>query len=218
MVSFQLKADVFKKSIADFEAVNLKLPANVVWTDSDSPTFVMECKPETEQKIEVLSEGNTLVIKAKEKTVYWDTWKGEKITIKLSSKKLSRIHINGSGDFEMKSAGKTENFEYKINGSGDLKALVQAARCSGTINGSGDVSISGKAKSFDLDINGSGDVKATDFECESVEIDIAGSGDAKVWATESLNVKIAGSGDVSYKGNPKNLRQKVAGTGDLIKL
>jgi hypothetical protein len=212
------KADVFKMNVTDYESVNLKVPADVVWTDTDSPTCVVECSAETEKKIEVLMDGNTLVIKSREKNWGWDNWENSKIKITLTGKKLRRIQINGSGDFKMESFNDSEDFEYTINGSGDLKAKVNATQCSGTINGSGDVVISGKAKSYDLDINGSGDVKALDFECGTVEIEIAGSGDAQVHATESLKVKIAGSGDVTYKGDPKNLQQKVAGSGELRKI
>lgn len=211
------KAEIFKMNVSEFESVNLKVPADVVWTDAPA-TCVVECSAETEKKIEVVMDGNTLIIKSRERSWNWDNWGKETIKIKLSSQKLSRIQINGSGDFAMKSPNDSPNFEYTINGSGDLKAIVNAEKCSGSINGSGDVEIRGKAKTYDLDINGSGDVKALDFEVGAVEIEIAGSGDAQVFATESLEVSIAGSGDVSYKGDPKKLKQKVAGSGELRKI
>jgi hypothetical protein len=118
----------------------------------------------------------------------------------------------------MKSANDKPEFEFSINGSGDLKAMVNSKTCEGNINGSGDAQLKGTADSFDLDIRGSGDVKAQELICKSVDVDIAGSGDATVYASESLKVQIAGSGDVQYAGNPKNLVQKVAGSGELRKL
>lgn len=212
-------ADVYKINIEEFEEISLRIPADVEWEDQDKASCVLECSPANQQRIEIELEGKTLVIKSKEKN--WDSWnlKGnDKIVIRLTSSLLKKIKINGSGDFNMKSNNGSSDFEYEINGSGDLKALVMAENCTGIINGSGDVSISGKAGTFHLEIHGSGDVKAQDLVCESVTVDIAGSGDAQVHATKSLVVKIAGSGDVQYKGNPKKLSQKIAGSGELRKI
>jgi hypothetical protein len=216
--SLPSKAEVFKMNVSEFDEVSLRVPADVVWTDEDKPSCILNCTPEIEKKLEISMDGKTLVIKGKENN--WGGWdnKSGKILITLSSSHLRKVTINGSGDFAMKSKNDSPEFEYTINGSGDLKALVDAEKCEGTINGSGDVVISGKAGSYDLDIHGSGDVKALDFVCKSVEVEIAGSGDAQVHATESLNVRIAGSGDVQYKGDPKNLVQKVAGSGELRKI
>lgn len=216
--SENMKADIFKMNVSDFNAVSLKIPADVVWTDTDMASCVVECTKDQESKIEVVMEDKTLIIKSKGNN--WGDWDSNngKITIKLSSRQLKKVAIHGSGDFEMRSPNDDPEFEYSIHGSGDLRAKVQAEKCEGTINGSGDVSITGKSNQFDLSINGSGDVKALDFACKSVTVHIAGSGDAKVNATESLSVKIAGSGDVQYSGDPKKVNQKVAGSGELRKI
>jgi len=213
------KAETFIKSVSEFEGINLKIPADVIWTDENKASFSMECSAETEQKIEIEMDGNTLVIKSKDKSWSWDNWddKKNKVVIKLSSSHLGKVLINGSGDVVMNSNNDSPDFEYQINGSGDLKAKVQASVCKGSINGSGDVQINGKSGDYVLSINGSGDVKAFDFVCGSVDLKIAGSGDAQVHATESLNIKISGSGDVSYKGDPKKVNQKIAGSGEIRK-
>ena len=213
-------AEIFKMNVSDFESINLKIPADVVWVGSESPSCVIECSIEAEKKIEVIVEGKSLIIKSRGNNWrFWDNWddKNGKITIKISSLRLSKASINGSGDLVMKSVNNSPNFEYQINGSGDLKANVSAGKCRGSINGSGDVQIEGKANTYDLEINGSGDVKAFNFECKEVDIQIAGSGDAQVNATEVLKISIAGSGDVSYKGDPKKVNQKIAGSGEIRK-
>ncbi|HOY97582.1 MAG TPA: head GIN domain-containing protein [Catalimonadaceae bacterium] len=212
-------ADVFKINIDEFEEVSLRIPAEVEWVDEDMASCVLQCSAANQKLIEIAIEGKTLVIRGKEKN--WNSWnlKGDdKIFIRITSSMLKKVKINGSGDFKMKSPNGSSDFEYEINGSGDLQARVSATSCKGTINGSGDVLIGGSAESFDLEIHGSGDVKALDFICSSVSVEIAGSGDAQVNASESLSVRIAGSGDVQYKGNPKKLNQKVAGSGELRKI
>lgn len=214
------QAEVYKMKVTAFDALSLRIPADVEWTDSDQPSCIVECTAETEQKIEVVMDGSTLLIKSKSND--WKSWgwgndKEDKIKIKISSSMLARVSISGSGDVVMKSKNDSPTFEYNIAGSGDLKAMVEAKTCKGSISGSGDVQIMGSSQSFDFNISGSGDVKAYDFACGRVEVHIAGSGDAQVNASEALDVHIAGSGDVSYKGNPKTVNNKVAGSGEVRK-
>jgi len=212
------KAEIFNKQVAEFEGINLKIPADVIWTDENGASFSLECSPETEKNIEIEMNGKILVIKSKDKNWSWDGWdSNNKITIKLGSNHLSKVFINGSGDVVMNSNNDSPDFEYQINGSGDLKAKVEASTTKGSINGSGDVQINGKSGAYELSINGSGDLKAFDFICGTVDLKIAGSGDAQVHATETLNIRLAGSGDVSYKGDPKNVIQKIAGSGEIRK-
>jgi hypothetical protein len=217
LVACSTRAEVYKMDVSEFDAVELKVPADVVWTDTDKATCVVTCSPEQEKKIEVVMDGKVLIVKKKGK-MDWGWGDGDKITIQLSSSGLRKVGIYGSGDFVMKSSNDTPGFEFSIHGSGDIKAIVNAKTCEGNIHGSGDALIKGTADSFDLDIRGSGDVKARDLLCKSVDVDIAGSGDATVYATEQLKVQIAGSGDVRYAGNPRNLVQKVAGSGELQKI
>jgi hypothetical protein len=207
----------FNRSVTDFKGVVLKIPANVEWTGSGSPICVLTCSDQENAKIIVEMEGSTLVIRSRDQGWNWGVTR-DPIKIRLSSSLLEKVVINGSGDFAMKSTSKTPEFQFQINGSGDLKAMVETEKCIGSINGSGDVRISGKTNDFSCDIRGSGDVEALSLAARKVEVDIAGSGDAKVQVSENLQVKIAGSGDVSYKGDPKTLNQKVSGSGELRKL
>jgi Putative auto-transporter adhesin, head GIN domain len=212
-------ADVFKVNIDEFEEVNIQIPADVEWVDEDMASCVLQCSAANQKRIEIVMQGKALVIKSKEKK--WNSWNlkdDDKIFIRITSSFLKKVKINGSGDFKMKSVNGSSDFEYEINGSGDLLARVLAENCRGSIHGSGDVLIAGKAGTFHLEIHGSGDVKAQDLVCESVTVEIAGSGDAQVNASETLVVKIAGSGDVLYKGNPKKVSQKIGGSGELRKI
>lgn len=105
-----------------------------------------------------------------------------------------------------------------INGSADVQASgVKGPKFRVEINGSGEVGLSGQAESVKLEVNGSGNINARELRATAVEIEIAGSGDVEVCASESLSVDIAGSGDVVYYCDPAEVKQNIAGSGDLIK-
>lgn len=215
--TFSTFAGVYPIQVTDFEVVNLKIPGNVAWSDDDGPSCTLDCLEETKDKIEFIQEGKNLTIKWKSNYMNWSD-KSERLLIKLQSSSLSKVTINGSGEFVMKNANDSDNFEFSINGSGDLKGMVNAKTCRGSINGSGDAYLGGMADLFSISINGSGDVKAIGMKSKAVEVRISGSGDAEVFAQESLEVKIAGSGDVKYQGNPKKVDQRVSGSGSIKKV
>ena len=213
-----VRADDFPRAVTAFSGVNLRIPAETEWTSAAGASCVITCSAEIEKQIVVENEGNTLIIRFRGSGLKGWLSDRDRIRVRLSSPMLEKVKINGSGNFVMKSPGKAPAFKFQINGSGDLDARMESASCDGSINGSGKVKLSGKSDRFSLEIHGSGDVDALELDCKSVEVEIAGSGDAKVQVSESLEVEIAGSGDVAYKGNPKKLVQKVAGSGEIRKL
>ncbi|HQV37276.1 MAG TPA: DUF2807 domain-containing protein, partial [Flavobacterium sp.] len=62
---------------------------------------------------------------------------------------------------------------------------------------------------------GSGDIKAFELVSENAKVNVSGSGDIKVNCTEFIEARVAGSGDIEYKGNPKKVDTKVAGSGTI---
>lgn len=215
--NFSGKATQFQIPVSDFDAIKLNVPGHVLWSDDDKAACELDCSQETKDNIEVVQEGTALIIRWKEKNFSWGDKSG-RLLIRLQSSSLTNVSINGSGEFVMKNVNDSDKFQFNINGSGDLKAMVSAKDCEGSINGSGDAEIAGKADIFHCNINGSGDVKAFGLQANSVKVQISGSGDAEVTAHENLEVKIAGSGDVRYKGDPKKVSNKVAGSGSIQKV
>jgi hypothetical protein len=55
------------------------------------------------------------------------------------------------------------------------------------------------------------------LKAENTEVHIAGSGNVWTYCSQNLDVHIAGGGDVHYLGNPVNVKQKIAGSGNMIK-
>jgi len=55
------------------------------------------------------------------------------------------------------------------------------------------------------------------LKTKECEVEIYGSGDCDVNVSESLDVRINGSGNVTYKGNPAEVNQKVSGSGGAHK-
>lgn len=122
------------------------------------------------------------------------------IVIHLQVKELTKVSLTGSGDFVTKGKIETPEFSFRISGSGDLSATLNARTVQGSISGSGDVKLSGITNSFEATISGSGDLIASDLHLLTSNLKMNGSGDCKFsGSADSFELYQSGSGDFSGK-------------------
>lgn len=119
------------------------------------------------------------------------------LTLRAEPHRLRAVALSGSGDFDIAGVAGDE-FNIAVSGSGDMK-------------------VRGKTGKLSIAIAGSGDIDAQHLEADSVTIAVAGSGDVSVCAAKSLEVEIAGSGTINYYCDPKDIKQDITGSGELIK-
>lgn len=142
---------------------------------------------------------------------------GKTVHITIPFESINALVLSGSGDIISKDIIKTDVFDAKLSGSGDLKLTVEAQKFNMSLSGSGDIFLSGNADDFSSSISGSGDINASDLKSKTVSVSISGSGDTKVNCSESLYARISGSGDIIYFGNPTKKDTKVVGSGEITK-
>ena len=107
--------------------------------------------------------------------------------------------------------------KFSIAGSGDIQIPeVDAPEVTVKIAGSGNVEVNGSTRSADYRISGSGDIKCSNLKAENASVHIAGSGGVWLFASQELDVHIAGGGDVYYRGNPPQIKKRIAGSGNLV--
>ena len=127
--------------------------------------------------------------------------------------RLKQVDIKGSADISTEKNLETKALNVGIYGSGDARLAVNVSSLVLEVVGSGDIRVSGRAKNLSIDISGSGDVEVPKLKAEKAVIKVNGSGDVSAYVTEDVDVSIAGSGDVTVKGNPKKVKQKINGSG-----
>ena len=129
--------------------------------------------------------------------------------------RLKQVDIKGSADISTEKNLETKTLNVGIYGSGDARLAVDVSSLALEVVGAGDIRVSGRAKNLSIDINGSGDVEVPNLKAEKAVIKVNGSGDVSAYVTEDLDVSITGSGDVTVKGNPKRVKQKINGSGGV---
>jgi hypothetical protein len=159
------------------------------------------------------------------------------IIYRLTVKDLSRLTLNGSGNFfidplEAKmieiSLGGSGNISFEdltaekvsieLKGSGNIDIEELAAdQIETSMPGSGNITLNGQAALQDVSISGSGSYRAADLETARAEIKIPGSADVFVWVLEELNTDVDGSGEIHYFGSP-TIHESGLGSGNLSSL
>ena len=127
--------------------------------------------------------------------------------------RLKQVDIKGSADIYSEKNLETKTLNVGIYGSGDARLAVDVSSLALEVVGAGDIRVGGKTDNLSININGSGDVEVPNLKAEKAIININGSGDVSAYVTKDVDISIAGSGDVTIKGNPKKIKQKINGSG-----
>lgn len=170
--------------------------------------------------ISVVNE--TLVVKMKNGTRI-TSWKDGRLKVIASSPSLEAAGLQGSGDINIESDIKCNNFLLELQGSGDINA--QRINCKNNmkadLRGSGDIEIKGGIEAINvaLELYGSGDLKVYNVTAFSAIARLQGSGDLKVQGMNkvtSAEAYMRGSGDLDFVNLRANdVKVKLQGSGDL---
>jgi hypothetical protein len=137
-----------------------------------------------------------------------------KVFVKAPS--LSRFIVSGSGSIISQDAiTGNDRIEFRVSGSGDINASVDAPSVIANVSGSGTLRLQGRTKDFNCSVGGSGDIKCQDLLSENTTAKVSGSGSARVFASVKLNAKVSGSGDIVYSGNPASPVIHKSGSGSV---
>ncbi len=194
-----------------FESVNVSIGGKAYFEHADSYYVIFEGASSHYNALDITVRNGRLKISSE----HCFRQSGN-IVLRIGAPFVNHVEINGSCKFEaLDPIGTTQNFELRINGSGNFTGEVQTAKLRTDINGSGLATFFGSAEEAELKINGSGKYQAFSLHTFSTDVNINGSGHARVWAEDYLNVRISGSGSVHYIGNPQ-IDSYITGSGKLI--
>ncbi|TDK43527.1 head GIN domain-containing protein [Algoriphagus formosus] len=137
----------------------------------------------------------------------------------VTYRNLEGVSVSGSGDMEVTSPVRADQFSIGLSGSGDIsmKELV-AGQLMASISGSAEIKIAdGEVESAEIKQSGSGDFKGENLAIESLYVSKSGSGDTHVGDLGEISVRSSGSGDVVYSGSPRLGEIKTSGSSRIRK-
>ena len=125
--------------------------------------------------------------------------------------KALETEASSSGDIELENVECT-SLMTEASSAGDISINdVKAETVNVQASSSGDVSMAGVCRSAKFESSSAGDIEADELKAEHVIAKASSAGDITCHATESLEVSISSAGNVSYKGNPKQIKSHSKG-------
>jgi hypothetical protein len=155
-------------------------------------------------KIHTEVKNGTLIIKSKTDAEYH-----------ITMKSIEGIAVSGSGEVIGESPITTDNLSLDVSGSGKMTLQIAVKKLNIDISGVGKMTLSGTADDAKIDISGSGKIEALELKVASCTANISGVGKCAIDVTESLTTNISGMGKISYKTEPKNMKQDISGVGKI---
>jgi len=104
-----------------------------------------------------------------------------------------------------------------LSGTGDLSVTgVRTDRFKVDLSGAGRLEMSGTAKRVDASVTGVGDARLGRLLSSDTHVVVSGTGSATVFATKSLYASVSGTGNITYHGNPQQIKTSITGTGSVL--
>src|SRR5882757_7902981 len=171
-------------NVSGFKNIQLSGGMNIYLTQGDFKPVKIETDDNLLQYIEVIQQGNDLVIRERPG---FNPQPSHETRVYVTAPVFNRIQVSGAGDISAESQiVNTEDMEVAVSGAGDVKLDL-------------------KAPSVKINLSGAGSAHCFDLLAENAKVRVSGVGNAEVFASVALDAHVSGVGDVRYKGGATNV-------------
>ena len=203
--------DRFEKTVpvTQFDKVSLTAGFIVNYTQGVNHECTIFASPKDMEHVKAEVKNNQLYIsviidkKKMKKMKYSTSILSEDVIVNVTSPKLVKASCVGSGEFIATTDIKSEDIQFEISGTGEIKLKkVTADNMKLTIAGAGDINIAN-----------------VDSTCQKTVLSVAGAGEISASFTDcdELKCSIAGAGEIELNGKVANYSESIAGSGRIKK-
>uniref|UniRef100_UPI0040487694 head GIN domain-containing protein n=1 Tax=Polaribacter sp. TaxID=1920175 RepID=UPI0040487694 len=201
------------RKTSDYDGISIGGSFDVVLVKGKEGKITLKGESNILDYIETEVSGSTLKVKYKSNV---DIRTTRKLIVTIPYRDIDKVSLGGSGNITSEGTIKTSEMALSLGGSGEINIDIDTKELKTSIGGSGNINISGKAKEMTCSIAGSGSIRAYDLKTAVVTANIAGSGSINATVSDEINARLVGSGNIYYKGNPKKIKSKSVGSGNII--
>jgi Protein of unknown function (DUF2807). len=199
------------RKVGNFDAVSVGYGIDVHLDQSNQTSVSVKAKKETMKHIITEVKNGTLIIKI-------DNWKkrikgGMDITIHVPN--LDKISASGGSDVYGKGNWKMDDLVINLSGGSDLEMELVANKLECNASGGSDIDLKGSADKIKINCSGGSDIEARKFIVKHCTVNASGGSDVEVYASESINASASGASDITYKGNPSEVKVHSSGSSDI---
>lgn len=103
-----------------------------------------------------------------------------------------------------------------VSGAGKVEVDARVRLLEVEIVGAGLADVAGQAQVLRAAVTGTGALQAGGLQTQDAHVEVSGAGSATVAPADLLDASISGVGRITYRGQPKTIRQQVGGLGRVV--
>jgi hypothetical protein len=201
------------RTTSAYDGIKVGGSFNVLLVEGEEGNISIEGEENIIPFIETEVKENTLEIKYQKNTNISTT---KRLTVTVTYKDIEKVSLGGSGNITNEGTLKINNLSVSLGGSGNITLNIETKELNTNIGGSGNIELNGTSNELNCSIAGSGSIKAYDLPTNSLTANIAGSGNIRTTVKTKIKAQVVGSGSIYYKGTPKYIDVKSAGSGGIV--
>lgn len=124
------------------------------------------------------------------------------------------ISSSGTGDITLKNH-KGREVKVRDSGTGEVYLTGDCESVHASTSGTGDVYLTGTSHEVNMSTSGTGDISAKRLTVQDARLRTSGTGDISCIVVNTLDASTSGTGDITVYGQPKVIKKRESGTGDV---
>ncbi len=198
------------RSVGNFDAVSVGYGIDLYLHQSEKTSVSVKAKKGIMEYIITEVRNGTLVIKV-------DNWKKAKgkMEVTIYVPELNEISASGGSDVYGKGNWKMDDIEINLSGGSDFEMELTANSVECNASGGSDIDLMGSADKINISCSGGSDVEAKNFVVKHGYVSASGGSDVEIHTTESIDASASGASDITYKGNPSQVKVHSSGSSGI---
>ena len=131
---------------------------------------------------------------------------------------LNSIRMENNSKLASHTLLNLKDVELNLDGNTEVDLQLTTGKMTTTVDGTSKIKLSGQAGEHNLKSTGALTLDAFDFVTAKISLNTEGVNKANINVLNDLNLETTGTSEVYYKGSPKNINKKKAGTAVLEKV
>ncbi|UKJ07735.1 head GIN domain-containing protein [Solitalea lacus] len=219
---FSLKNTVTKKTdqtetrnVSGFHGIKVSAGIDVYITQGTTEKVTVTADDDVIGKIKTVVKNGVLEIYEEKSS--WSSWSWNNQTRKVyvTAKDLNSIVASSGSDVSSTNQIKANKLFTEASSGADLKLNLNVNELICETSSGSDAELSGTAKSFNVKSSSGSDVDAYKLTSTICVAQASSGSDIDITVTQQLTADASSGGDISYKGNPKNVKKNESSGGDI---
>ncbi len=199
------------RAVAPFDSVALDVPGELLITQGDAESLVVEAEPRLLPQLRTRVESGTLVI-----GVMGSMQTSAPIRFHVTLRTLALLRADGAAEVQIGPL-RTPALAMQLAGSSRARVAELAAdRIELLLEGSSELQVQhGQVRRQQVQIDDAARYDAAGLRSDEAQVEVRGSGQAKLHAAQRLDARISDSGQLRYAGSPR-LTKRLSDAAELV--